>query len=151
MAACCRKLRSHSGGVYRYSYLASTLMKRYHHVLMAGAVGVGKTMIAEALIGNLPERSASMTINFSAQTSSNSLQVHLQGHENAMALKQCLGNLKSVCCPFSQLLSLFCCQYRIQDQTFVRSVFFLFVAIASPYVSSNSHTSHGMSKHVHVM
>jgi hypothetical protein len=62
----------------RYSYLASTLMKRFHHVLMTGDPGVGKTMISEALMANLPEGRFSMTINFSAQTSSNSLQVQIQ-------------------------------------------------------------------------
>lgn len=66
-------------------------MKRFHHVLMAGAVGVGKTMIAEALIGNLPEGRVSMTINFSAQTSSNSLQVHFWKRNHGISRKHCLG------------------------------------------------------------
>jgi hypothetical protein len=59
----------------RYRFLASTLMQHGHHTLLVGAVGVGKTMVAEALLGRLPEGRVSMTINFSAQTSSNSLQV----------------------------------------------------------------------------
>ncbi len=38
-------------------------------------VGVGKTMIINSLLEALPQDRAAMTINFSAQTSSNSLQV----------------------------------------------------------------------------
>lgn len=59
----------------RYRFLATALVRRGHHVLMTGNVGVGKTMIAQALLDELPEDRSNMVINFSAQTSSNSLQV----------------------------------------------------------------------------
>lgn len=67
----------------RYRFLAAALVRRSHHVLMTGAVGVGKTMIAQALLDDLPEDRSSMTINFSAQTSSNSLQVRCVGRVRA--------------------------------------------------------------------
>lgn len=75
----------------RYRFLASTLMRHGHHTLMVGGVGVGKTMIAEALTGNLPEGRVSMTINFSAQTSSNSLQARPHRNSCCMVLGAVVG------------------------------------------------------------
>lgn len=59
---------------FRNRFLATALVKQSHHVLFTGAVGVGKTMIAAAMLDELPDGRTSMSINFSAQTSSNSLQ-----------------------------------------------------------------------------
>ena len=60
---------------YRNRYLGGALVKHSHHVLFTGSVGVGKTMIMSSMLSDLPDGRTSMTINFSAQTSSNSLQV----------------------------------------------------------------------------
>jgi ABC-type dipeptide/oligopeptide/nickel transport system ATPase component len=57
----------------------SALVNPFRHSLIVGNVGVGKTMIAQSVLANLPEGRASMTINFSAQTSSNSLQDTIEG------------------------------------------------------------------------
>jgi dynein heavy chain, axonemal len=59
---------------YRNRCLGGALVRGGHHVLFTGAVGVGKTMVAASMLDDLPDARASMTINFSAQTSSNSLQ-----------------------------------------------------------------------------
>ena len=57
--------------------------KRYvgmnRHVLLVGNVGVGKTMLAQSILENITEQQSSMTVNFSAQTSSNSLQDTIEG------------------------------------------------------------------------
>jgi hypothetical protein len=60
---------------HRNRVLATALLKQNYHVLFTGNVGVGKTMIASAMLDELPGGRTSMVINFSAQTSSNSLQV----------------------------------------------------------------------------
>lgn len=60
---------------YRNRYLGTALVRNSHHVLFTGSVGVGKTMVAASMLDDLPDGRTSMTINFSAQTSSNSLQV----------------------------------------------------------------------------
>jgi dynein heavy chain, axonemal len=60
---------------HRNRVLGMALLKQNYHVLFTGNVGVGKTMIASAMLDSLPGGRASMVINFSAQTSSNSLQV----------------------------------------------------------------------------
>jgi dynein heavy chain, axonemal len=59
----------------RNKFVASSLVRVFQHTLVVGAVGVGKTMIINSLLESLPSDRAAMTINFSAQTSSNSLQV----------------------------------------------------------------------------
>lgn len=60
------------------------------HSLIVGKVGVGKTLIANSILSSLPEGLSTMTINFSAQTSSNSLQVRLtQRTCSAMNWKAC--------------------------------------------------------------
>jgi dynein heavy chain, axonemal len=59
----------------RHKFLVGALVRRCHHVLMTGGVGVGKTLLAQALLDELPDDRTSMIINFSAQTSANSLQV----------------------------------------------------------------------------
>jgi dynein heavy chain, axonemal len=59
----------------RNKFVASAFVRVNQHALIVGGVGVGKTMIANSVLEGLPAEKASMTINFSAQTSSNSLQV----------------------------------------------------------------------------
>ena len=46
---------------------------------MSTGVGVGKTMMAGSVLEGLPPSYSSMNINFSAQTSSNSLQDTIEG------------------------------------------------------------------------
>lgn len=62
----------------RNRFVANALVKVNQHTLVVGAVGVGKTMILQSLLEGLPADKAFMTINFSAQTSSNSLQVGVE-------------------------------------------------------------------------
>ena len=59
----------------RNKFVASALVKVFQHTLIVGNVGVGKTMIVQSLLDSLPADRSQMVINFSAQTSSNSLQV----------------------------------------------------------------------------
>ena len=49
------------------------------HCLVTGEVGVGKTMIVANTLSALPESKAGFVINFSAQSSSNSLQEAIEG------------------------------------------------------------------------
>lgn len=46
-----------------------------HHTLLMGHVGVGKTMALTSLLEALPQGRSHCVVNFSAQTTSNSLQV----------------------------------------------------------------------------
>ncbi len=60
----------------RNRFVGGALVRVSQHTLIVGNVGVGKTMIVGSLLEGLPaDRMSNMTINFSAQTSSNSLQV----------------------------------------------------------------------------
>jgi dynein heavy chain len=59
----------------RTSYVLKKLIISNKHAMIVGRVGVGKTLVIEANLRNLPDGLSTMTINFSAQTSSNSLQV----------------------------------------------------------------------------
>ena len=63
----------------RNKYVAAALVRVFQHTLIVGNVGVGKTMIIQSLLDTLPSDRGSMVINFSAQTSSNSLQVWREG------------------------------------------------------------------------
>ena len=63
----------------RSKTIALTLSGIGRHVLIVGNVGVGKTMVAQSCLDHLPENKSSMIINFSAQTSSNSLQNTIEG------------------------------------------------------------------------
>lgn len=63
----------------RTEYVLRALVLANRHALVVGNVGVGKTLIVQGVLANLPEGRAAMTINFSAQTSSNSLQVRGRG------------------------------------------------------------------------
>jgi dynein heavy chain len=62
----------------RSTYLTSTLVRSHCHTLVVGGVGVGKTVTLQSMLEALPGNVwSSCTISFSAQTSSNSLQVRL--------------------------------------------------------------------------
>ena len=63
----------------RTKTVALTLVGVRAHVLVVGNVGVGKTMVAQKCLEELPEGRSSCVINFSAQTSSNSLQNTIEG------------------------------------------------------------------------
>lgn len=63
----------------RTKFVAAALVKVFQHTLIVGNVGVGKTMVIQSLLESLPSDRGSMTINFSAQTSSNSLQDTIEG------------------------------------------------------------------------
>lgn len=59
----------------RNTAVAGALVRAGAHTLLIGGVGVGKTMTLSALLDALPSTTfAHMTLNFSAQTTSNSLQ-----------------------------------------------------------------------------
>ena len=59
----------------RKKFVVGALVRCGHHALVVGGVGVGKTMTLQSLLEALPADRAHCTINFSAQTSSASLQV----------------------------------------------------------------------------
>lgn len=62
----------------RSTFVAGALVRSHCHTLVVGGVGVGKTMALQNMMEALPSNVwSSCTINFSAQTSSNSLQVGL--------------------------------------------------------------------------
>ncbi|KAJ7527535.1 hypothetical protein O6H91_16G059900 [Diphasiastrum complanatum] len=63
----------------RTSYILKTLVLAKKHSMVVGRVGVGKTLINQSILRSLPEGLSTMTINFSAQTSSNSLQDTIEG------------------------------------------------------------------------
>jgi len=63
----------------RTSHIVHALVQDKQHTLVTGNVGVGKTMILMDVLESLPEDRKYMTINFSAQTSSNSLQDTIEG------------------------------------------------------------------------
>ncbi|XP_052234681.1 dynein axonemal heavy chain 2-like isoform X14 [Dreissena polymorpha] len=59
----------------RYQYLTQTLIKNLCPVMLVGPVGTGKTSVAENTLGKLDPKSYSvLTVNMSAQTSSNNVQ-----------------------------------------------------------------------------
>jgi len=63
----------------RTKFVVSSLVNVYQHTVVVGSVGVGKTMVCNSLLGsNLPEGRAGMAMNFSAQTSSRSLQATIE-------------------------------------------------------------------------
>ena len=63
----------------RIKFIASSLVRTSVHTLLVGGVGVGKTMMASSVLEGLPAGFGTMNINFSAQTSSNSLQDTIEG------------------------------------------------------------------------
>ena len=63
----------------RIKFIASSLVRTSVHTLLVGGVGVGKTMMASSVLEGLPAGFGTMNINFSAQTSSSSLQDTIEG------------------------------------------------------------------------
>lgn len=63
----------------RVKFIASSLVRGGVHTLLVGGVGVGKTMMASSVLEGLPNSYGAISINFSAQTSSNSLQDTIEG------------------------------------------------------------------------
>lgn len=63
----------------RVKFIASSLVRGGVHTLLVGGVGVGKTMMASSVVEGLPTSYGAISINFSAQTSSNSLQDTIEG------------------------------------------------------------------------
>ena len=59
----------------RNKFITGALVRSSCHALVVGGVGVGKTMTLQSMLEGLPSDRSYCTINFSAQTSSNSLQV----------------------------------------------------------------------------
>ena len=54
----------------RYSYLTSSLIAKFHPVLLVGPVGTGKTSVAETVINSLDAKTYSvLVVNMSAQVS----------------------------------------------------------------------------------
>ncbi|XP_078792424.1 dynein axonemal heavy chain 2 isoform X2 [Oryzias latipes] len=58
----------------RYNLLVKALVAGQHPVLLTGPVGTGKTLVAQSVLQGLGENWTSLTINMSAQTSSNNVQ-----------------------------------------------------------------------------
>jgi len=63
----------------RNKFIALALVNAGVHTMFVGNVGVGKTMIVQSVLEGLPSNMSYMGINFSAQTSSNSLQETIEG------------------------------------------------------------------------
>lgn len=59
----------------RNKFVSGALVRTFCHTLVVGAVGVGKTMTIQSMLDALPADRSYCVINFSAQTSSSSLQV----------------------------------------------------------------------------
>ena len=59
----------------RYNFLVGALIKQVQPVMLVGPVGTGKTSVAQTVCGSLdPQQFSVLTINMSAQTSSNNVQ-----------------------------------------------------------------------------
>jgi dynein heavy chain len=63
----------------RTAFILTKRVQTFRHAMVFGNVGVGKTMVVQKLISDLPDSKAAMVINMSAQTTSNSLQVTIEG------------------------------------------------------------------------
>lgn len=63
----------------RTQAVVSSLMSCGCNALIVGNVGVGKTLIGQSILSKLSESKSSMQINFSAQTSAQSLQFTIEG------------------------------------------------------------------------
>jgi len=63
----------------RNSYVVDILMKIKKHVMVVGATGTGKTILAQTLLKDLPQTHAQMVINFSAATTSMAVQDIIEG------------------------------------------------------------------------
>ena len=63
----------------RTAFIARSYVNVQRHSIIVGRVGVGKSMVATSLLSSLPDAFNNMVVNFSAQTSSNSLQNTIEG------------------------------------------------------------------------
>ncbi|VDP80672.1 unnamed protein product [Echinostoma caproni] len=64
----------------RYHFLATQMVERHQPVLLMGPVGTGKTSLAVNILNSLdPQSWSSLTINMSAQTTSNNVQDIIEG------------------------------------------------------------------------
>lgn len=63
----------------RNSYVVDTFMKIKKNVLLVGATGTGKTVIAQSLLKDQPDNVAQLVINFSAATTSSAVQDIIEG------------------------------------------------------------------------
>ncbi|CAH8605754.1 unnamed protein product [Dicrocoelium dendriticum] len=64
----------------RYQFLAEAMIQRHNPILMVGPVGTGKTSLAVNILNSLDSSTWShLTINMSAQTSSNNVQSIIEG------------------------------------------------------------------------
>lgn len=61
----------------RNKYLISSMVDSFENLLLVGESGSGKTMSVLSVLDDLPQDKLKLTLTFSAQTSSNSLQVKL--------------------------------------------------------------------------
>lgn len=59
----------------RNKYLISSMVNSFENLLLVGESGCGKTMSILSVLDDLPQDKLKLTLTFSAQTSSNSLQV----------------------------------------------------------------------------
>uniref|UniRef100_A0A1I8HFN9 AAA domain-containing protein n=1 Tax=Macrostomum lignano TaxID=282301 RepID=A0A1I8HFN9_9PLAT len=64
----------------RYSYLTQKLVEKKYPVMLVGPVGTGKTSVATGVVEKLdPSKWSLLTINMSAQTTSNNVQEIIEG------------------------------------------------------------------------
>eukprot|EP00981_Chlorochromonas_danica_P004175 scaffold838_cov160-Ochromonas_danica.AAC.12 len=63
----------------RNSYISETFMKVKKNVLLVGATGTGKTILAQSLLKDLPDNFSRLVINFSAATTSAAVQDIIEG------------------------------------------------------------------------
>eukprot|EP00605_Chrysophyceae_sp_TOSAG23-4_P000236 GSChrysophyteH1.ASY1.ANO1.273.1 assembled CDS len=63
----------------RNGHMVETLVASKEYVLLVGATGTGKTVLAQTLLNNLPETHGQLVINFSAATTSGATQEILEG------------------------------------------------------------------------
>ncbi|XP_054907024.1 dynein axonemal heavy chain 2 isoform X1 [Poeciliopsis prolifica] len=62
----------------RYNLLVQALVMKQHPVLLTGPVGTGKTSVAQNVLQGLSSRWTALTINMSAQISSNNIQAIIE-------------------------------------------------------------------------
>jgi Cdc6-like AAA superfamily ATPase len=58
----------------RNSFVVDALLKIKRNVLLVGATGTGKTVLAQSLLRDLPETHSQLVLNFSAATTSSAVQ-----------------------------------------------------------------------------
>ena len=63
----------------RNFFVVDILMKIKRNVLIVGSTGTGKTVLCQSLLKKLPESTSQLVINFSAATTSISVQEIIEG------------------------------------------------------------------------